>query len=111
MAKVEIAHNPELSQEQLFELFKNKFKGKYEVYFTKMTNRFFIVKQTNVSGAAVSLVQKKNKTIISYFRFAPSTFARFFVKSFVLMFFGGQVMKDIQSYLQANKDNIQPISS
>jgi hypothetical protein len=110
MAKFEIAHNPELTQDQLLELFKNEFKGKYEVYYTQMTNRFFVVKNTNVSGAAVRLIQKKNKTLINYFRFAPSAFARVFVKSFVLMFFGGEVMNDIKNYIQSVKDNIKPIS-
>ncbi len=43
MPKIKIYHNPELTQDELMQSMKDYYKGKYEVYYSKITNRFFVV--------------------------------------------------------------------
>ena len=65
MAKVIVAHHPELTAEDAMKVFERHFSGKYEIYGAK--NRiskyfYFVVKKSAWSGATVQLMQRRNQT-------------------------------------------------
>lgn len=76
MPKVILPHKPELTKQQVFEVFKNHFEGTYEVYETRLIGADFVVKKSAWTGVSVRLVQKKEKTMLVYGAFAPSAAVR-----------------------------------
>ena len=75
MAKVIVAHHPELTAEDAMKVFESHFAGKYEIYGVK--NRiskyfYFVVKKSAWSGVMVQLIQRRNKTAFVIGGEAPS---------------------------------------
>jgi len=99
MAKIEIKHNPHLTKENLMELFREHFNGKYEVYMTKTIGNDFVVKKSRMAGVFLKLKQKGQKTQILYTRAAPSAIFR---ALFLLPVFlaSRDVQKDVKTFLE-----------
>lgn len=81
MAKVTVAHKPELTAEGAMEVFRSHFAGKYDVY--KMSGlgrlgqgltrtRDFVVKKSGWTGVGVGLEQEPNATTFVFTPFMPS---------------------------------------
>lgn len=72
MARVTIAHSPELTAERAEELFRSHFAGRYEVYQPTGFERFwngrphFVVKGPRRATVAVWLVQAENTTQFAF---------------------------------------------
>jgi hypothetical protein len=97
MPKVIIPHKPELSKPKVFEIFKNHYAGKYEVYETALLGADFVVRKSGWTGVSVRLIQKKDKTKIIYAAFAPSLAVRLLFMGIIPMLICyATVWKDIQ---------------
>ena len=65
MAKVIVAHHPELTAEGAKKVFESHFAGKYEIYGKYglfKSGFYFVVKKSAWSGAMVQLIQRRNQT-------------------------------------------------
>ena len=72
MAKVTIAHHPELTPDSAMELFRNHFGEKYEVYKVRKVLRHFCVKKSGAVGVGVRLQQGGDETALIYSAHVPS---------------------------------------
>jgi len=79
MAVATIAHKPELTKEQLEEIFRSHFAGKYTVEDFKGFLRDFQVVKNPFVGVSVKLEQGGNDTKIVYSGFVPRLWARLFL--------------------------------
>ena len=72
MAKVTVAHKPELTVESAMEVFRSHFGGSYDVYKTAYLNRDFVVKKSGWTGVGVKLQQEENATTFVFTPLMPS---------------------------------------
>lgn len=100
MAKIEIPHNPAMTQQCLYALFQDAFDEKYEVYYPPVTTRFFIVRQSACAGVAVWLEQNGRQTFVRYQRFAPARFLRRLTRR-SRGFFARRVVEDVSSLVMS----------
>ena len=100
IAKIDIKHVPQVTKDSLMESFHEHFKGKYEVYMTKVIDRDFVVKKSGMSGVFLKLKQKDGKTQVVYNRNAPSALFRGLLGIIMLLFVGRDVMQDVKTYLE-----------
>jgi hypothetical protein len=87
MAKIIIKSDPSLTKEKVFELFKNHFRAKYEVYETKLFGADFVIKKSGSTGVSVRLVKKSDKTYLRFGAFAPSAAMRFLLYGLIFYLF------------------------
>lgn len=103
MAKIMIGHKPDLTKDKLGEIFKAHFKGKYEVYTTKIKiDADLVVKKANFSAAGVKLIQKKEKTLIDFYKCSPSGFVDVIPilgPLITILFASEDVVKDVQKLI------------
>ena len=71
MAKVTIAHKPELTKERAQEIFANHFSGKYRVAAYRKPLRDFFVEKNPFVAIAIKLEQRSDQTNFVYNAFAP----------------------------------------
>jgi len=62
MAKVKLRHNPELTVEQVMQIFRDRFGDRYKIYRIKVRRGLFMVKKSAWTGVRVTLVQTKEPT-------------------------------------------------
>ena len=62
MLKVELSHNPELTVEQVMQIFRDRFGDRYKIYRIKVRRGLFMVKKSAWTGVRVTLVQTKETT-------------------------------------------------
>lgn len=79
MAVSTIAHKPQITKEQLEEIFRQHFAGKYKVEDFKGFNRDFQVVKNAFVGISVKLEQAATETKIVYTGFVPKLWARMFL--------------------------------
>jgi len=74
MAKVTVAHHPELTVETAMEVFRTHFGERYDVYSTKplVGPTAIVVKKSGRTAVRVILKQGQNDTTFVLFPFAPS---------------------------------------
>jgi uncharacterized membrane protein YgcG len=75
MARVTIAHKPQLTKEQAQEIFAEHFAGKYRVAAYRKPLRDFVVEKNAFVGVAIKLEQQSNQTRFAYNAFAPRWWA------------------------------------
>jgi len=76
MAVMTIAHKPELTKEQVKEVFRKHFEGKASVEDFRGLFRDFVVIKNPFVGVSVKLDQDSNETKIVYTGYAPAWWAR-----------------------------------
>lgn len=75
MAKVTIAHKPELTKEQAQVIFAEHFSGKYRVSRYRRPLRDFVIEKNAFVGVAIKLDQRGNETSFVYNAFTPRWWA------------------------------------
>lgn len=77
MAKIRVAHHPELTIEREIEVFKRHFGMKYQVYGINPTGRSrgrdLIVKKSRWTAVGVKLKQRQGETSFEFTAFTPSS--------------------------------------
>ena len=76
MAKVTIAHKPELTKEGAMEVFAKHFAGKYRVAPFRGLFRDFVIEKNPFVGVAVKLEQSSSETKFVYNAFTSRWWAR-----------------------------------
>ena len=89
MAKVIVAHHPELTAEDAMKVFESHFAGKYGISGLKIFKWgfYFVVKKSSWSGANVKLIQKRNQTAFVISGETPSLAVKILFIAFVTLFF------------------------
>jgi hypothetical protein len=75
MARVKIAHKPELTKEQAQEIFAQHFSKTYRVERYRKPMRDFAIVKNPFVGVAVKLEQKNDETRFVFNAFAPRWWA------------------------------------
>ena len=90
MAKVIVAHHPELTAEDAKKVFESHFAGKYEISGVKIFKLgfSFVVKKSAWSGATVQLIQiqRRNQTAFIIIGEPPSLAVKILFFAFVPLF-------------------------
>ena len=91
MAKVTVAHHPELTAEDAMKVFESHFAGKYEIYGKYRLFKsgfYFVVKKSAWSGATVQLIQiqRRNQTAFIIIGEPPSLAVKILFFAFVPLF-------------------------
>ena len=76
MPKLPIRHDPNITPEQVMQIFQEQFQGKYEVYPTKLIGADFVMKKSAWTGVVVRLLKKGDRTLLRFNPIAPSTLCR-----------------------------------
>ena len=105
MAKIVLKHNPELTKEALKEKLSKIFESKgYEVGFSKLIGAQIYVKKNGWVGAAISIKQKADSTVIRANGYAPSTAVRLLmyglITILILMPKWNKLVKEIREELE-----------
>jgi hypothetical protein len=101
MAVAKVAHHPEMTWEQVMELFKREFGGRYKVYSLKRTPmRDFVVQKNGFVGVSMRLEQTKNETKLIYSGFSPSLLARLVVGPLIAIFFWNALTNEIKAFIE-----------
>jgi hypothetical protein len=72
MATISIGHRPDLTKEQVQQIFAERFAGDCEVIRSNAINRDFIIKKNGWTGAGVRLMQEKNATTLVFTAIMPN---------------------------------------
>ena len=88
MAKVIVAHHPELTAEDAKKVFESHFAGKYEISGVKIFKLgfSFVVKKSAWSGATVQLWRRRNQTAFIIIGEPPSLAVKILFFAFVPLF-------------------------
>jgi hypothetical protein len=100
MAVATIAHKPELTKEQVQELFARHFAGKYTVHEFKGPFRDFVVEKGAFVGVAVKLEQTGTETKLVYSGLAPRWWARLLLGGLVGFLFWGGITNDVRQFME-----------
>jgi len=75
LAKVNIGHNPNLTQEKAIEIFRKHLQ--FEVTTKKVWGNYFLVLKNNLVSAAIKIKQKEDKTILEVRGYIHEFYMRF----------------------------------
>lgn len=101
MAVKTIAHKPDLTKEQLQEIFAKHFEGKYKVEKTHMMLRDFQVVKNGFAGVTVKLEQDPNETKIVYSGLAPAWWARLMLGGLIGFLLWNGLTNEIEAYIDS----------
>ena len=120
MATVTVNHDPNLTADQVMELFRSHFAGRYEVYKTKLAMRDFVVKKSGWTGVGVRLRQDSSATSFVFTAISPAKMAR--ILPVLLIGIGALIIlltlrpswkameQEIRSFIESSAD-LKPASS
>ncbi len=109
MAKITLAHNPQLDVQRLMSVIQAHFGEQYEVYETKLVGSDVVIKKSAWTGVALKLIQKADRTIIRFNAFAPSVFVRLLQLGLIPILIlyvisWGPMQKEVQGFLESSPD-------
>ncbi len=101
MAKVTIAHKPELTKEQAQEIFAKHFSGSYKVAPYRRPLRDFVIEKNPFVGVAVKLEQQNNQTGFIYNAFAPRWWAAALLGIVFSVFLGRGLTAEVRAFIDS----------
>ena len=100
MAKVTIAHRPQLTKEEAQAVFARHFAGKYRVEpYTKPLRDFAVIKSSFV-GVSVKLEQKADRTNFIFTAYSPSWWAAMLVGGVFSSVMGRGLMAEVRQFIE-----------
>jgi len=100
MAVATIAHKPDLTKEQLQDIFAKHYAGKYAVKPFRGLFRDFVIEKNPWVGVAVKLQQSESETKIVYAGLAPYWWARVLLGSLVGIFLWNGLTNDVKQFIE-----------
>jgi hypothetical protein len=103
MAVTAIAHKPNLTREQVRDLFARKFEGKYAVAdWTGMPRgmRDFMVVKSGLVAVTVKLEQSANETKLVYSGFTPKLWARALLGVVASVFLWNGLTSEVKQFIE-----------
>lgn len=101
MAKVTVAHKPELTKEQAQKVFADHFAGKYRVDSYRGPFRDFVVEKSPFVGVALKLEQTGTETRFVYNAFTARWWARVLGGMLVGPMLGRGLTAEVRSVLDS----------
>lgn len=99
MAVAEIGNKPELTKEQVQEIFARQFEGKYDVHEFKGLFRDFVIAKNPWVGVAVSLEQKEGQTKLNYNGMCPAWWARALLGVLIGLFLWNGMTNEVKEFI------------
>jgi len=104
--KVKVHHKPELTTEQVIQIFRTHFGTKYEIYGRKVSWGVFIIKRSAWTCVNVRLIHKKDVTYFQLSEDVPSAGLRALI---LLMVFIPALWPVLLVWLICNKTSTKPL--
>ncbi len=101
MAKVTIAHKPDLTKEQAQEIFSQHFSANYRVVSYRRPLRDFVIEKNPFVGVAVKLVQQSNQTSFVYNAMAPRWWAAALLGALISAVLGRGLTAEVRAFIDA----------
>jgi hypothetical protein len=101
MAVTTIAHKPDLTKEQVQEIFRKHFEGKYSVEKVSRPLRDFVVVKNPFVGVDVKLQQGGNETKFVYSGLAPHLLARLLLGGLIGFVFWRSLTNEVREFIES----------
>lgn len=100
MAVITVAHKPELTKEQVQEIFAKQFAGKYQVHDFRGLFRDFVVEKNPFVGVGIKLDQTGSETKLVYSGLAPKWWARALLGALIGFLFWGGLTNEVRQFME-----------
>ncbi len=101
MAKVTVAHKPELTKERAMEIFARQFSDKYRVAPIRAPFRDFVIEKNAFVGVAVKLEQSSTETKFVYNAFTSRWWARALLGVLIGPILGRSLTAEVRSFIES----------
>ncbi len=101
MAKVAIAHKPDLTKEQALEIFSKHFSANYRVVSYRRPLRDFVIEKNPFVGVAVKLEQQSGRTSFVYNAMAPRWWAAALLGALISAVLGRGLTAEVRAFIDA----------
>lgn len=99
MAVATIAHKPEMTKEQLQEIFAKHFEGTYDVHEFRGFGRDFVIAKNPWVGIAVKLEQSEGQTKLNYNGICPAWWARAMLGVLFGLFLWNGITDEVKEFI------------
>lgn len=101
MAKVTVAHKPELTKEGAMEVFARHFSDKYRVAPFRGLFRDFVIEKNPFVGVALKLEQSRTETKFVYNAFTSRWWARAMLGALIGPILGRSMTAEVRDFIDS----------